>query len=303
MASAYRRRPLRPADDGPVDTHTAAIEEAFRVAPAAPHSPALGQHGSPGAVTARVDVDTELDSHTPAMLAGDILGTKLRELATPTYPSMAAPTTAAAAAAEEEKGDRDTHTAAILSGDILGTTLREPAAVREADRRAASSDAAAGPTGSVGGLSTDSHTPAMLGGALHGTAAPYRNAPDVTAEPTGVAGAAGATSAERQCRICLGGPQDEPELGRLFSPCRCKGTMKYVHVQCLNQWRKTAVKKESFYQCDQCHYQYNLQRTSWRAWLMNPRACPRRRCSVRVASALTGYDFALGREVSQWCAP
>ena len=285
MAAAYRRRPARPADDGPADTHTAAIEEAFRVAPPAPPSPALAQHGSPGAVTARVDVDTELDSHTPAMLAGDILGTKLRELATPPYPSTAAPATAvpapAAAAVPEEQSDRDTHTAAMLSGDILGTTLREPAAVREGDRRTASPDTTVGHTRSTGGPSTDSHTPAMLGGDLRGSAAPYRAAEPAGAEPAGTAGAAGAAgaaSAERQCRICLGGPQDEPELGRLFSPCRCKGTMKYVHVQCLNQWRKTAVKKESFYQCDQCHYQYNLQRTSWRTWLMNPRACPRARC-------------------------
>jgi hypothetical protein len=40
----------------------------------------------------------------------------------------------------------------------------------------------------------------------------------------------------KQCKICLGG--EEPELGRLISPCKCKGTIKYVHLECLNQWRK-----------------------------------------------------------------
>ncbi|KAG0224613.1 hypothetical protein BGX31_007928 [Mortierella sp. GBA43] len=37
---------------------------------------------------------------------------------------------------------------------------------------------------------------------------------------------------ERQCRICLGGVDDEDTLGRLISPCLCKGSMKYVHVGC-----------------------------------------------------------------------
>ncbi|KAG0001340.1 hypothetical protein BGZ80_006753 [Entomortierella chlamydospora] len=37
---------------------------------------------------------------------------------------------------------------------------------------------------------------------------------------------------ERQCRICLGGADEEDTLGRLISPCLCKGSMKYVHVEC-----------------------------------------------------------------------
>lgn len=36
---------------------------------------------------------------------------------------------------------------------------------------------------------------------------------------------------ERQCRICLGGVDEEDTLGRLISPCLCKGSMKYVHVE------------------------------------------------------------------------
>lgn len=36
---------------------------------------------------------------------------------------------------------------------------------------------------------------------------------------------------ERQCRICLGGADEEDTLGRLISPCLCKGSMKYVHVE------------------------------------------------------------------------
>ncbi|KAI9012742.1 hypothetical protein BC832DRAFT_547898 [Gaertneriomyces semiglobifer] len=68
---------------------------------------------------------------------------------------------------------------------------------------------------------------------------------------------------DRICRICFGGQEDEPELGRLLSPCKCNGTMKYVHVECLNEWRRNSRKKESFYQCDQCLYRYNFARTTW----------------------------------------
>lgn len=31
---------------------------------------------------------------------------------------------------------------------------------------------------------------------------------------------------DRQCRICLGGVEDEGEMGRLISPCLCAGSMR-----------------------------------------------------------------------------
>lgn len=34
---------------------------------------------------------------------------------------------------------------------------------------------------------------------------------------------------EKQCRICLGGVEDEEELGRLISPCLCRGSIRHVH--------------------------------------------------------------------------
>ncbi|TPX60138.1 hypothetical protein PhCBS80983_g02004 [Powellomyces hirtus] len=71
-----------------------------------------------------------------------------------------------------------------------------------------------------------------------------------------------AATDDRLCRICYGGPadeEDEPELGRLISPCKCKGTMRSVHIGCLNRWRTTSQKKESFYECDHCHYKYHFR--------------------------------------------
>lgn len=64
------------------------------------------------------------------------------------------------------------------------------------------------------------------------------------------------------CRICFDETPDDPSLGRLFSPCRCKGTMKYVHTKCLQRWRETSQNNKSLYQCDQCHYKYRVGRVS-----------------------------------------
>ena len=36
------------------------------------------------------------------------------------------------------------------------------------------------------------------------------------------------------CRICHEGVEAEPRLGRLFSPCLCRGSVACVHVECLN---------------------------------------------------------------------
>ncbi|GBC01000.1 hypothetical protein RclHR1_04020026 [Rhizophagus clarus] len=70
------------------------------------------------------------------------------------------------------------------------------------------------------------------------------------------------TSEDKMCRICFSGTEDESSLGRLISPCLCKGTMRYVHVECLNQWRLRSQKKSSFFQCDECKYKYAFRRTT-----------------------------------------
>lgn len=38
----------------------------------------------------------------------------------------------------------------------------------------------------------------------------------------------------------------------LIRPCRCKGSMMYVHVDCLNQWRIMSPRQESYVACDLC---------------------------------------------------
>lgn len=48
------------------------------------------------------------------------------------------------------------------------------------------------------------------------------------------------------CRICL---SDENEtLNPLFSPCKCAGTMQYIHLNCLQEWLNSKlITKETPY--------------------------------------------------------
>eukprot|EP00755_Sulcionema_specki_P027710 Sspe_Gene.88337::Locus_60369_Transcript_1_1_Confidence_1.000_Length_1008::g.88337::m.88337 len=67
---------------------------------------------------------------------------------------------------------------------------------------------------------------------------------------------------ERQCRICFDDTEDAI-TGRLISPCRCTGTMKYIHVSCLNRWRARSENDLAYYECSQCGYRYNIERVKW----------------------------------------
>jgi hypothetical protein len=49
------------------------------------------------------------------------------------------------------------------------------------------------------------------------------------------------------CRVCHG--ESEPN-NQLYYPCKCDGSIKYVHQECLLQWLKISRKKES--KCELC---------------------------------------------------
>ena len=62
---------------------------------------------------------------------------------------------------------------------------------------------------------------------------------------------------EKFCRICHDST-DNGEDGRLFRPCSCRGSMAWVHVECLDKWRRASTNPQSFYRCDQCHFEYKF---------------------------------------------
>jgi len=60
---------------------------------------------------------------------------------------------------------------------------------------------------------------------------------------------------DRICRNC----HDTSPENDLIAPCTCSGSVKWVHRKCLDQWRAVSPNAESFYTCDICHRDYQLQ--------------------------------------------
>ncbi len=54
------------------------------------------------------------------------------------------------------------------------------------------------------------------------------------------------------CRICHEGEQG----GHLISPCRCTGTLRYLHKKCLEQWLQTRDKDV----CELCNHEIRTRR-------------------------------------------
>eukprot|EP00889_Picochlorum_renovo_P005465 jgi/Picre1/32495/NNA_007841.t1 len=62
----------------------------------------------------------------------------------------------------------------------------------------------------------------------------------------------------RVCRICwVSLEKDDPDV---VSPCRCKGSMEYIHIDCLKAWQDQLCRmkgKNPLY-CDVCHQAYTV---------------------------------------------
>lgn len=82
--------------------------------------------------------------------------------------------------------------------------------------------------------------------------------------PTDVASTLGFSSAHPRPSYV----SDDPELGRLLSPCKCKGSQKYVHEGCLNSWRLAdPMATRNYWQCPTCKFNYRLARLHWASML------------------------------------
>lgn len=88
--------------------------------------------------------------------------------------------------------------------------------------------------------------------------------------------AAGATDAvaevEKSCRFCLA--CDHSLERPLIAPCGCKGSMKYVHRQCLDEWRVQCFNPKALVQCTICSTPFQIRHVSnrqahhsWKIWL------------------------------------
>jgi len=146
------------------------------------------------------------------------------------------PQTAEAAEAAEERRAEEATAARLCA---LG--IRTPAPPRSE----AAAAAAAGSQAAAEGV-------AAAAAASHAHPAPQPERAELPSE---------APVAEPICRICHGGA--ELLLGRLFSPCRCRGTARFVHPACLAAWRTISEGRDSFFVCDVCGFRYNVRRAAW----------------------------------------
>lgn len=57
----------------------------------------------------------------------------------------------------------------------------------------------------------------------------------------------------------------ESEEGRLISPCKCKGSSRYVHEGCLQSWRHAdpSYGRRNYWQCPTCGFRYRMERMAW----------------------------------------
>jgi hypothetical protein len=67
--------------------------------------------------------------------------------------------------------------------------------------------------------------------------------------------ASNASSDEDTCRICREGDEEE----ELIAPCRCTGSLKYIHRSCLQKWRFEAIARNPRYitHCEVCQTPLN----------------------------------------------
>jgi E3 ubiquitin-protein ligase DOA10 len=57
------------------------------------------------------------------------------------------------------------------------------------------------------------------------------------------------------CRFCFEGSElNNP----LVNPCKCIGSMKYVHLQCIKKWRKHTTNLEWVRRCQLCLEDYEI---------------------------------------------
>ncbi|KAG0440211.1 E3 ubiquitin-protein ligase MARCH5 [Dictyocoela muelleri] len=64
---------------------------------------------------------------------------------------------------------------------------------------------------------------------------------------------------DKICRICY--QTENPLTGKkdLISPCGCKGSLEFVHKNCLKNWHFRGKRLRDIERCDQCLLEYKLK--------------------------------------------
>eukprot|EP01034_Spumella_vulgaris_P021319 gene21319-27349_t len=94
-------------------------------------------------------------------------------------------------------------------------------------------------------------------------------APIAVAFCGGVRGSAGYSSTDDLdpvCRICQTTYSEMPSRA-LIKPCKCTGTLRYVHTDCLTTWRATSP--YAYTTCSVCKYPYRIRTSLLARYLVN----------------------------------
>lgn len=65
------------------------------------------------------------------------------------------------------------------------------------------------------------------------------------------------TKEEILCKICHSICDEESPYA---APCKCKGSLKYIHKECLNEWLTLCQKTNKAKKCDICHHPFNFKK-------------------------------------------
>jgi hypothetical protein len=60
------------------------------------------------------------------------------------------------------------------------------------------------------------------------------------------------------CRFCLS--EDHPKNNKMITPCACTGSIRYLHLECLHEWRRLSSNEEYKDKCSICQHYYDLPR-------------------------------------------
>ncbi|KAI8074855.1 hypothetical protein BC940DRAFT_286792, partial [Gongronella butleri] len=70
------------------------------------------------------------------------------------------------------------------------------------------------------------------------------------------------------CKICL----EKDDVSALISPCKCSGSIKYVHPACMRSWRLSLLqggRERDLYRCTLCQYKLTIKQYSYFRALFN----------------------------------
>lgn len=101
-------------------------------------------------------------------------------------------------------------------------------------------------------------------------------------------------SQHAECRLCLGQAEDG-----LIAPCRCAGSGRWVHRECLDTWRASGQNPRAFTHCCACGFRYKLVKSTVDGTTSTTVSCKTRKvllrlfaiCALGAMSARVGWFF------------